>query len=222
VLSSLDLMGAVLDAVDESSRRLTVRIDAITRDYSDIDGDVWLHRFSVLEAGTGHWVELCTPGPDGTKAGFPLAGRWTTDGRHLHGLPSDFTITCTSGAVAKCVRSGYKPWREFKGESLWNYHQACVRMLRADYGGDGTGHTRNGTLIEFYDRLGIQTSEPSSIAKNLQFEAAWGPDGAVCVRRPRIPEVLSVQELIERYPHLAGKTGSNCSETTDALIWNRS
>ena len=56
----------------------------------------------------------------------------------------------------------------------------------------------------------------------LEFEAAWGPDGAVCVRRTRVPEVLSIGELAERYPHLAGKIGSDCSAVVDALIWNRS
>jgi hypothetical protein len=56
----------------------------------------------------------------------------------------------------------------------------------------------------------------------LEFEAAWGPDGAVCVRRTRIPELLSTGELVQRYPQLIGKTGPDCSEAVDALIWNRS
>ena len=58
-------------------------------------------------------------------------------------------------SVGKCVRIGYKPWREVRGESLWDYHQTCVRAVRADYGGDGTGYTRNGTLVDISDRLGI-------------------------------------------------------------------
>jgi ADYC domain-containing protein len=46
------------------------------------------------------------------------------------------------------VRFGYKPWREAAGKPRWDYHQACVRMVRADYAGDGIGHTRDGTLID--------------------------------------------------------------------------
>jgi hypothetical protein len=221
VLTSPDLIGAVLDAADEAGRIITVRIDAVARDPSDLGGDIWLHRFSVPDADTAGWREFCSPGPDGTVSGFPMAGVWTSDGRHER-APSSLTIACTSGAIGKCVRLGYKPWREVRGESLWDYHQACVRAIRADYGGDGTGHTRNGTLVDVSDRLGIQSPAPDPRGPALNFEAAWGPDGAVCVRRTRIPDVLSIEELGERYPHLAGKIGRDCSEAAGALIWNRS
>jgi hypothetical protein len=221
VLTSPDLIGAVVEAADEAGRIITVRIDGVTRDPSDAGGDVWLHRFSVPDAPTGVWREFCSPGPDGTVAGFPVAGSWTSGGRHERGS-TGFSITCTSGAIGKCVRLGYKPWREVSGESLWDYHQACVRTLRADYGGDGTGHTRNGILVDIFDRLGVQSPQPDPQGHALEFEAAWGPDGAVCVRRTRLPEVLSTAELAEHYPHLAGKIGRDCSEAVDAMIWNRS
>lgn len=221
LLISPDLTGAILDVADEAGRIITVRIDSVTRDPSDADGDIWLHRFSTPDASGGGWREFCTPGPDGTVAGFPIAGSWTSEGRHER-TSVGFAITCTSGAIGKCVRMGYKPWRDAKGESLWDYHQACVRALRADYGADGTGHTRNGTLVNIFDRLGIQPPEPDPRGPALEFEAAWGPDGAVCIRRTRIPELLSTSELAERYPHLAGKIGPDCSQAIDALIWNRS
>jgi hypothetical protein len=222
VLTSPDLIGAILDATDETGRVITVRIDAVTKDDpSNGNGDIWLHRFSTPNASAGGWREFCTPGPDGTVAGFPVAGTWTADGRHVR-ISAGFMITCTSGAIGKCIRIGYKPWADREGESLWDYHQACVRMLRADYGGDGTGHSRDGTVVDIIDRLGIQPPEPEPAARAYEFEAAWGPDGAVCVRRTRIPELLSIDELAEHYPHLAGKIGPNCSEAVDALIWNRS
>jgi hypothetical protein len=198
-----------------------VRIDSVTKDPADADGDIWLHRFSIPDTSDGGWREFCAPGPDGTSAGFPIAGSWTSDGRHERASVG-FTITCTSGAIGKCVRMGYKPWRDANGEPLWDYHQACVRALRADYGGDGGGHTRDGTMIDIFDRLGIQPPEPDPRSPILDFEAAWGPEGAVCVRRTRIPEVLSTAELAERYPHLAGSIGPDCSEAVAALLWNRS
>jgi hypothetical protein len=120
------------------------------------------------------------------------------------------------------VRFGYKPWREAKGESLWDYHQACVRMVTADYGGDGIGYTRDGTLIDIFDRLGIQRIEPDPRSHALEFEAAWGPDGAICVRHTRVPRVLSIDQLAEHYPHLVGRIGPDCSEAVAALIWNKS
>jgi hypothetical protein len=49
--------------------------------------------------------------------------------------------------------------------------QACIYLLRADYGGDDRPSTRNGTLINLYDRFGIQ--DPGAAA-GMEFEAAWG------------------------------------------------
>jgi hypothetical protein len=222
VLASPDLIGAVLDVADETGRSMTVRINAVAPDSSDRDGDVWLHRFSLRDPETGGWRDLCTtPGPDGTVAGFPLAGSWTRDGRHLRDR-TGFTVTCTAGVIGKCVRFGYKPWRDAAGEPLWDYHQACVRMVRADYAGDGVGHTRDGTVIDVSDRLGIQRPGDDPPGRDLGFEAAWGPDGAVCVRRTRILEVLSTSDLAQRYPQLADRIGPDCSESVGALMWNRS
>jgi hypothetical protein len=143
ILTSPDLVGAVLDTVDEDGRAITVRIDTVAQDPTDLSGDIWLHGFSVLDHEAGLWREFCQSAPDGTRAGFPLAGRWTTDMRHLP-ASSSFTLTCTSGASGKYVRMGYKPWRKVGTDSLWEYHQACVRVIRADYGGDGISHTRDG------------------------------------------------------------------------------
>ena len=65
---------------------------------------------------------------------------------------------------------GYRPWgKAQKGESLWDYHQACVRMLRADYCGNGKPHTRDGTRIELWDRLDIQVDTHE---QGLSFEGA--------------------------------------------------
>ena len=44
-LTSVDLRGASLEVTDDAGRRMTVRIDAVIQDASDVDGDVCLHRF---------------------------------------------------------------------------------------------------------------------------------------------------------------------------------
>ena len=65
-------------------------------------------------------------------------------------------------------------------------------------------------------------------APALRFEAAWGPDGAVCVRRVRVPEEASLEGLANACPgRLAGKIGAACDEAAvrhsgEALILNRS
>ena len=137
-----------------------------------------------------------------------------------------FDLTCTSGAIGKCVRWGYRFFEEGPGTPpLRALHQACVRMARADYGGDGRATTRDGTMIEMYDRFGIQKSDR---LVPMAFEAGWSPDGAVCVAHPRIPENVSLQDLGERYPHLRPHLGpTQCTEESAmhdsrALIFNRS
>ena len=88
------------------------------------------------------------------------------------------TFACRGAALAKCVEYGYRPWASVAGVSLRDYHQACTRMVRADYCGEGLAHTTNGTPIHVLDPLGVQTVDPNV---NYVVEAEWGPDGAVCL-----------------------------------------
>jgi hypothetical protein len=123
------------------------------------------------------------------------------------------------------VRLGYKPWKRLSdGTSLWDHHQACVRMLRADYCGDGPT-TRDGMLINLYDPVGIQPDEPRP---GMSFEAGWDEGGAVCVARPRVPGNVTLEELERRCPaRLAGRIGvSSCTDAkaraAGALLLNKS
>ena len=221
-LGSADLVGAVLSIPGPSGVPQRIRIEGVETDPADPEGEAQLHALSIQDPRSGAWTSYCDPGPDGLTMAFPMSGSWTGDGRHLH--DGALTLVCTGGAVGKCVRWGYKPWRSAAdGTSLWDYHQACVRMVRADYGGDGVGHTRNGTPIDLFDRLGIQ--KPASDPGVLTFEAAWGIDGALCVRKPRIGELASLGDIERQYPRLRGRTGDACRETGNpagALIFNRS
>src|SRR5262249_52952547 len=135
--------------------------------------------------------------------------------------PHAFSLTCTSGAQGKCVRFGYKPWKQAPdGTSLWDHHQACTRLLRADYCGDGTAHTRDGTMVDLYDRYAIQAEEP---LPGMSFAAAWDAAGAVGVRRPRIPALISLEALARACPRLASRLGEACSEDEPhALLFDRS
>jgi hypothetical protein len=201
------LVGTVLSVEDAGGTVSSIRIDEVLPDPRDPDGEITLYRLSVWNAPRGAWENLCTPDVEGFAGGFPLSGTWTPAGEHQ---PSNhFALTCTSGVSGKCVRLGYKPWKtRADGISLWGLHQACTRMLRADYCGDGTPHTHEGTRVEVYDTLGIQTP-----GLGLNFEAVWGPDGAICVRKPRIPELISLDGLLAECPsRLVGHAGDNCSE----------
>lgn len=73
-----------------------------------------------------------------------------------------------SAAAVKCDSFGYAAHPE--------HHAACVRMVRADYCGDGTSWTTDGVPINVYDSLGINTDDAL-----WTVDAAWSPAGALCI-----------------------------------------
>ena len=146
----------------------------------DPDGEVFLYGLSVEQEGA--WTAYCSPDIAGRSVAVPVAGSWAGDGRYTPG--DEITFACTSGAIGKCILFGYKPWKSVNGTSLAPYHAACVRMVRADYCGDGTPHTQDGTRIDIFDRLGIQRPDPEPGIPEV-FEAAWAPEGAAYLATPR-------------------------------------
>jgi hypothetical protein len=172
------------------------------------------------------WKPLCpSTDRDGlTNRAIPVAGHWNDcQGAGCGGKssPDGFTLGCTDvGAVAKCVqRFGYKPWAwvaESAGgtshmQSLAPYHEACVRMVRADYCGDGVSHTEPTgiTYIDDWDNLGVQTQTPAFTdgGAGFRFEAAWTPRGAYCVNLSRVGLDTSVPPALANCPQLAPPSG---------------
>lgn len=156
---------------------------------------------------------VCQPDIIGRQAAIPLMKNG-----HLQ-------LTCTSGAEGKCILLGYRPWETRADVSMQELHEACIHMIRADYGGDDHPTTRDGTEIDVYDRIGLQ--KPSDL-NPMPLEAAWGRDGAICVAHPRIADHITLSELERRYPRLKGHLGAtDCTEESvkndpRVLLFNRS
>ncbi|PCC69042.1 hypothetical protein SAMN02745121_05625 [Nannocystis exedens] len=142
VLSDKEMIGVVLTVRDEDSAWRKVRVEKVEVDPRD--PEFTLYELSVQNPQTGAWAPMCAPGPDGLARAMPLAGTWTGDGRH-EAAEGAFNVTCTSGAIGKCVRFGYKPWATARdGSNLWDYHQACVRMVRATIAATARRRRRTG------------------------------------------------------------------------------
>jgi hypothetical protein len=114
---------------------------------------------------------------------IPVDGYWnyqsgTSNGGSKIASTDRFTFACPKiGAIGKCVEAGFEPWGfDSVGNALDTEHEACVRMMRADYCGNGTPHTVDGTLINAYDALGVQDD-----TETWPLEAEWDADGARCV-----------------------------------------
>jgi hypothetical protein len=214
------LVGATL-VVAVGGQTLRVRIAGVEHDPRDPLGEVLLYDFRVTGAN-GAEEPLCTPDPDRRQLGLTLGGRSDAAGM-LHPADSTtFELVCTSGAQGKCVRFGYAPWRRTQDDRpMLDWYNACVRMVRGDYCGDGRPFTRDGMWIDIYDRIGVQQSDADSA---LSFEAVWAPDGAICVAHTRVRDIITLDGLAKACPRLAGRLGPDvCTENAvGGLIINRS
>lgn len=224
-LQGKDLQGSELTATDDQGNTLTLQIQDVEVDPKDQDGEIHLYTVFYQDPIDSQWRNLCTPDREGVAKAIPFTGTWDERGNYIES--DTITFSCTSGNVAKCARFGYKPWETVNGRSLRDYHQACLRMLRADYCGNGNAHTREGTPINIYDAIGIEAPEP---AENMVFEAAWSADGATFVNRLRWTE--SPAKLLQECPErLEGRINEHYEPITleevlqkapDSLLFNDS
>jgi len=221
VLRSRELIGARL-VIAMGGQAVRVRIDAVEPDPDAKNGAVFLHTFSA-ELADGTWQNVCDAGPDGRRQGFPVAGRPRADGMLEPADPGIFELACTSGALGKCIRFGYRPWAFAQGLELRELYNACIRMVRADYCGNGTATTKDGQAIDMYDDLGIQKHEDQP---TMDFEAGWTEEGAACVRHTRVKENATLESLVAACPRLKDRVGPACTEDTarqlGARLFNRS
>jgi hypothetical protein len=201
-VKSLRLEGGRLVAVPEESRSLVgtvlqgtssdgnpVEVAVCGAEPSPGDSELVWYRIEAWNSQAQRWENPCVTAdqiPD--PRALAVSGVWDASGAHQE-VEGKFTLACENGAITKCIRWGYKPWASHNGQSLAELHQACTRMARADYCGNGQSHTRQDTLIDMYDRLGVlaRTTERSAAwdPERASFEAAWAADGATCMARTR-------------------------------------
>ncbi|HZI03926.1 MAG TPA: ADYC domain-containing protein, partial [Archangium sp.] len=179
------LVGAVLQGTASDGQPVEVALCGAEPDAHDA-AMVW-YRIEIWNARKASWENPCAatsrvPSPRALAVG----GTWDKLGAH-HDTEERFTFACENGAIAKCVDWGYKPWGKKGGHSLADLHQACTRMARADYCGNGRSHTREDKPIDLYDELGVnlrtRVATGSWDPKQASFEAAWTPEGASCIAR---------------------------------------
>ncbi len=184
--------------------------------------DVEFYDVAIRRQADGAWTPLCRPGLDGRARILAIENVNSHDRSDAEPMAS-LSLTCTAGAKGKCIMRGYRPWAtNTTGARLAPYFEACVRMMRADYCGDGRSYTQEGIRIESWDNLGIRTS-----TKSLPFESAWDSHGAVCIARARVPSIAPLATIVSHCPALAARVRADCSDRagqpgSDALLWNGS
>jgi hypothetical protein len=172
-VNGTDFIGAHLNAALSNGESLELRID----DVGALDGaNADVVTYAVSAAVAGGWAPLCGYEADGSvKLALAVAGTWNLTTGAWSDTGEELSFACRHASVAKCVEFGYKA-----SDGYADHHHACVRMLRADYCGDGTPHTVNGTPINLYDNASVQLDTEA-----WPVDAEWGPDGALCVNHTR-------------------------------------
>ncbi len=190
-----DFVDAVFQGYLEDESSVHLRIDGLFNHGQPVLDDVFLYDVSIRTHIDGGYEPLCGVADDGARVpAIALPGVWNlAEGEDGGGGHVDdeslFTFACHGFVLAKCVEAGYRPWAEHEicdeggcfTIPLAGHHQACTRMMRADYCGDGTPHTVDGTAVNFYDDVGIRGDfEPWDL------EAEWDESGALCADTARI------------------------------------
>ncbi len=185
---------------------------------TSLDGQPWIP-LCGLDAAGAPIVALAVPGVFTAVAlhARDRAGGWRTSA-------DEFNFACRGSSVAKCVELGYAQHLEKEDEKnekkasedelpkakAQAYHQACVRMMRADYCGDGESHTEAGVLLRHWDRRGKAPD-----IEGWDFEAGWDEHGATCIDDLRQASGDLPSCVVER---LAG--GCSGSGLSKSLIHN--
>jgi hypothetical protein len=209
------VVGTVLQGTSSDGKPLEVTVCGAEPAPED-PSMVWYH-IEAWNPVAQEWENPCVAtGSVPDPRALAVGGVWDASGAH-HEVPGRLTLACESGVISKCIRWGYKPWASHDGHSLAELHQACTRMARADYCGNGRTHTHDGTIIDMYDRLGLlaQTKEVSADwdPSRASFEAAWETDGATCLSHTRDGRALEtiIQECPERFRPSAEEAGNESS-----------
>ena len=167
---------AELQAVSDTGQPVKLRLRAV---HAPASGDIWRYDVEYQDTDTA-WYPICVDA-QGSYPAIPLSGWWdqregVPGGGDKIGDPTRFTFACThTGTIGKCVQIGYRPWASASGTPLDDHHQACTRLLRNDYCGDGTPHTTEGNVVNLYDDVGVQADTESWV-----IEAEWEAGGASC------------------------------------------
>ncbi|HEY8380360.1 MAG TPA: ADYC domain-containing protein [Nannocystis sp.] len=148
----------------------TAPTDAYAFAYTDLDGVTGL---SVCGGDDPRAVNAVVLGGETydleTKQVNPGAGGW-------------FTLACAGSAAAKLLLLDYGPQ---SSQTTPAQRQATLKMITADYCGDGTAYTENGTPLLWENVSGSVEldAQPGAV------EAVWTAAGALCLDATRIADV---------------------------------
>lgn len=154
--------------------------------------------------GEGDFTNLCPGAADLHTPASTLIGGARFDVPHLSYMPDQdqwVTLACQGDALFKIKELGHTP-----SETKPHLVQATLKMLAADYCGDGQVMTDEGAPVLLQGADGkIDEYEGEG-----ELEAAWDEHGAVCLGTPRSADPAAIEcdlqpctpELLDKVPYV--------------------
>lgn len=221
-ISGAALVGAYFYVVDQGQHVLRVNINGIAA------VPVWAgpKKGEMLESYRLEWSDpvadriqnLCSTPPLEKPQGSELLGQkgdYTLvfenaryDAKAKTVLPGDrnwFNIGCAGHALSKLLLTGHHP---LTGSAKVIEQQATLKMLVADYCGDGTPFTVGGEPLYWTSSNGYMPF----FANPETLEARWNEHGAVCIGQPRLKTTKSTIAQ-QTFPSIDAAIDEQCAAT---------
>ena len=170
----------------------------------------WRYNFQH-DDGNGGVASLCEPDGNGNVTAIPLSDLTVnaTTG-DMDTRQNTLYFACGSGALGKAVQWGFLPWQIGVPE-----FEAIVRVVRADYCGDGVSWTAPGNTMQLKDVWGVSNFASASAAN----EALWDDGGALCLTQSRSAGVTAV--TCGGVPLPACASNISLTGSSGALAWTK-
>lgn len=195
ILQGEALIGSTIVLEDSAQTEHQIRI----ADYKLFDVEPWhadltMHGYRLqARDNNGVFVDLCATPANGLGAVYANIDKFSlvvTDEffnakAEVMAQPGAFQFACPGQALSKMKWMGYS--RDIPEESAFfttpEQRQATVRMIIADYCGDGNAYTVSGQAV--YWQNSSAWISVAGAETEVEVEARWNADGAICVTTPR-------------------------------------
>lgn len=157
------------------------------------------YALAYFDTQAAEWHNVCPEsGTDTTDIAATLIGDELYDRAAKTVAPDQtgwFTIACRDEAVYKMKLMNYGPNDDFTGNgdpATVDQRQATIKMITADYCGDGTSYTAQGTPLLWQNAGGWVDIYPLGQNPAPLIEAEWTSSGATCLSNPRHVDIAEV------------------------------
>ncbi|HEY0136569.1 MAG TPA: ADYC domain-containing protein [Nannocystis sp.] len=185
-----------------------------------------LHYYTFMFYGDGAnggekgvWTPACkesvdpiTGLPVGTKAVVYDDIEVDTKTGKISERESSLYLACITGAVGKAGNWGYPAW-EIGHEDF----TTSVRMVRADYCGDGVSWTTIGSSLQAKDVFKYRDFSNANGAT----EAMWGEKGALCLGTPRWTTQYAYSDVSCNGAKLQPCGAATLTDYSEAIAWTK-